>query len=165
MGIYPRRIDRIVSFVVYVCFGGMTLWAGSALINHAIASRFYEDFVLGWEKAIMIGNEEGLTWPHFTGSNHVAYMDQLVKVMRQRDIAPPASNKKRAFQYGLDLLGSREEDIFLLSFPRQMIIYGISSRTFSYLDRKIDGQVDWEKGRFTGEKSKDGFSFIGQWRL
>jgi hypothetical protein len=165
MGMYPRRIDRVVSFAVYVCFGGMTLWAGSALINHAVESNFYEDFLLGWEKALMIGNEEGLSWPHFTGSNHAAYMDQLVKAMRATDIAPPRSNKERAFQYGLDLLGYPEENIFLLALPRQMILYGISSRTFSYLDRKIDGQVDWVRGRFTGERSKDGFTFIGQWRL
>lgn len=165
MGIYPRRIDRVVAIAVYVCFGVMTLWAGSALINHAVASRFYNDFLLGWEKALMKANREGLTWPQFTGNNHLAYMEELVKTMRGRDFAPPSSNKERSFQYGLDLLGYPEEDVFLLAFPERIILYGISTRTFSYLDGKIDGRLDREKGNFTGYKSKDGFSFIGQWQL
>jgi len=162
MALSPRRTDRIMSFVVYSVFAGLALWAGIKLINHSLNTRFYNDFLLGWEAAIRTYNQQGMGWPHFTGSNHAAYMENLVKRMRGRDTPPPASNTGEPFVYRLDRLGDPKEDIFLLCFPGKMVLYGMSFKTFSYLEKRIDGRVDEERGHFRGRKSKDGSSYIGQ---
>lgn len=158
----PRKADRLMSFVVYLVFAGLALWAGTKLINHSLNTRFYEDFLLGWETAIRTYNEQGGRWPEFTGSNHVAYMANLVDRMRGRDTSLPPSNTRKPFVYRLDRLGDPEENIFFLCFPGKMVLYSMSSKTYSYLDERIDGSVDEEKGHFRGRKSKDGSSYIGQ---
>lgn len=162
MALSPRRSDRLMSFIVYSVFAGLALWAGIRLINHSLNTRFYEDFFLGWERAIRTYNKQGSGWPQFTGSNHAAYMENLVKLMRRRDTAPPTSNIQKPFVYRLDRLGDPKEDIFFLCFPGKMVLYGMSFKTFSYLDERIDGRVDEETGHFRGRISKDGFSYIGQ---
>jgi len=151
-----------MSFIVYSVFAGLALWAGTKLINHSLNTRFYEDFLLGWETAIRTYNEQGREWPSFTGSNHAVYMENLVNLMRGGDAAPPASNTGKPFVYCLDRLGDPKEDIFFLCFADEIVLYGMSFKTFSYLDKRIDGHVDEKRGHFRGRKSKDGFSYRGQ---
>ncbi|RLB14769.1 MAG: hypothetical protein DRG82_13065 [Deltaproteobacteria bacterium] len=162
MAFSPRRIDRIMSLLVYSVFAGLALWAGIKLINHSLNTRFYEDFLVGWETAIRTYNAQGRVWPRFTGSNHAAYMENLVRRMRGQDASPPPSNTRKRFVYRLDRLGDAEEDIFFLCFPDKMVLYGMSFKTFSSLDKRIDGRSDEQRGHFRGWKSKDGFSYIGQ---
>jgi hypothetical protein len=162
MPLSPRRADRLMSFIVYGVFAGLVLWTGIRLINHSLNTRFYEDFFLGWETAIRAYNEQGRGWPRFTGSNHASYMEHLVKRMQGTDTVPPPSNTRKPFVYCLDRLGDPREDIFFLCFAGKMLLYGMSFKTFSFLDERIDGQVDEERGHFRGRKSKDGFSYIGQ---
>lgn len=162
MAFSPRKTDRLMAFIVYSVFAGLALWAGVKLINHSLNTSFYGDFLLGWETAIRTYNEQGGGWPQFTGSNHAVYMENLVKLMRARDTAPPTSNTREPFVYCLDRLGDPKEDIFFLCFSGKIVLYGMSFKTFSSLDERIDGQVDEEKGLFRGRKSKGGFSYIGQ---
>jgi hypothetical protein len=162
MALSSRKTDRLVSFIVYSMFAGIAALAGIRLINHSLTMGFYKDFLLEWETAIRRYDEHAGRWPHFTGNNHAEYMEQLVRLMREEDAAPPASDAKEAFVYRLDLLGDPAEDIFVLCFSGKIVLYGISAKTFSYLDRKIDGRVDEKRGRCRGLKNKNGFSYIGQ---
>jgi hypothetical protein len=162
MAFSSRKTDRLVSFIVYSMFAGVAAWTGIRLINHSLTMGFYKDFFLEWETAIRCYDEHAGRWPHFTGNNHAQYMEQLVRLMREGDAAPPTSNEQEPFLYRLNRLGDPAEDIFVLCFSGKMVLYGISARTFSYLDRRIDGRVDAQRGRCRARKSKDGFSYIGQ---
>jgi hypothetical protein len=162
MALSSRKTDRLVSFIVYSMFAGMAAWAGIRLINHSLTMGFYKDFLLEWETAIRRYDEHAGRWPLFTGNNHTQYMEQLVGLMHEEDAAPPESNAQEAFVYRLDRWGDPAEDIFVLCFSNRIVLYGISAKTFSYVDRKIDGRMDERRGRCRGRKSKNGFSYIGQ---
>jgi len=163
MALLPNKADRRVSMFLYIGFGGVALWAGIALINHSLDSKFYQDYLLKWEVALSAYNRENGPWPYFYGGNHVKYMEEVTGLMRSRAFSPPSSNTERPYVYLLDRIGYPEEDIFLLCFSQRIIIYGISGKTLGLLDEQIDGQADTKKGRFTGQISNDGYTYIGVW--
>ena len=168
MALSWKAADRLASIAVYTGFGCLTIWAGIALINHSLDSKFYKDFLLAWEVALHAYGLEGGSWPHFSGGNHVKYMDQVARLMSNRvpsPPSPPASNTVRPYVYRLHRIGAHREDIFLLCFPQRMILYGISAKTFACLDTYIDGGVDPKKGVFTGRPSSDGLTYIGRWQI
>ncbi len=165
MAVSGRAIDRLVSIAIYAGFGCLSLWAGIALINHSLGARLYKDFLLGWEVAAVTYTEQGGVWPPFSGGNHVEYMEQVTRLFCSRGLSLPESNTGRPYLYRFDKIGAPEEDIFLLCFSQRIILYGLSSNTFTLLDSYIDGKDDPEEGRFQGRLSRDGISYTGVWQL
>lgn len=165
MPVSGRTVDRLTSIAIYVGFAILVLWAGIKLISHSLETKFYKDFLLKWELTLHRHNREGGQWPHFSGDNHVQYMDRLTQLMRHNGTSPPLSNTKRAYVYRLNRLGSPEEDLFLLCFPNRIVVYGMSEKTFVKMDKFIDGGADHERGRFAGRPGKDGTTYVGVLQL
>lgn len=165
MPLSRRKTDRRISMVLYVGFGGVAFWVGIVLINYSLDSKFYKDYLLKWEVALRAYNQESAPWPYFSGGNHVEYMEKLTQLMSSKAVSPPASNTERRYVYSLDRIGDPEEDIFLLCFSQKIVLYGISSKTFAHLEAQIDNQVDTKRGRFTGQVSKDGYTYVGLWQI
>jgi hypothetical protein len=165
MPVSGRAVDRLASMVIYAGFGCLTLWMGIRLINHSLEARLQKDFLMKWEVALQRFNAEGGVWPHFSGGNHVAYMDRLTQFMGNKGTPPPLSNTDRAYIYRLHRWGWPEERIFLLCFSNRVVLYGVSDKTFLKMDKWIDGEAEEEKEHFTGRRSKDGVSYVGIWKL
>jgi hypothetical protein len=165
MAVSGRTADRLASVLIYVAAGCLAIWAGTALMNHSLDSKFYKDFLLRWELAVSTCNSQGVPWPRFSEGKHVRYMEEVIRMMRSRSLSPPDSNTKQSYIYQLDRIGASEEDIFLLCFPNRIILYGISEKTFRFLDARIDGKTDPEKGMFVGRRGKDDNTYIGLWKL
>ncbi|HDG97512.1 MAG TPA: hypothetical protein ENG73_05000 [Desulfobacterales bacterium] len=161
----PRTVDRTVSRVIYLGLCAMAVWAGSALINYSLDTKLYKDYLLVWIVCGQRFNEKQVPWPSFDGTNHIAYMSELVRRMRRAGITPPDSNTKVPYAYLLDRLWEKEEKIFVLLLPDRMIIYGMSRPTFEKVDDQVDGTVDLGRGRFKGKVSKDGTTIIGMWGM
>ncbi len=157
--------DRLGAILVYLVASGLALWAGTKLINHSIETKFYKDYLIKWELNVETFLEKGGKWPEFTGNNHVSYMDEVVKRMNSLNIEPPKSNTSRPYTYRLDLLGGELEKIFVLTFPERLVIFGMSPKTFSKVDRYIDGVVDTESGKFTGREDTKTATITAQWRV
>lgn len=165
MPVSGRTVDRLSSTVLLAGFGLLTLWTGLSLMNAFLETKFYKDFLMRWELASQRYNKEGGQWPHFSDSNHVAYMDHLMQSMANEGTPPPASNTQRAYVYRLKRWGWPEERIFLLCFSNRMVLYGLSEKTFMKMDQWMDGKMPKQQGRFTGERSRDGVSYIGVFQL
>jgi len=160
-----KNVDKVLSTLIYIALLGLVIWGGIRIVNFALESRFYKDFLLKWDVAITSYSVKRGQWPQFSGSNHIEYMDNVVSAMTMSSIVTPVSNTKRSYVYSLKKIGPPEENIFVLCFPDRIILYGISERTFMRLDTFIDGTSDKKTGRFIGRPSADGMMFIGLWRL
>ena len=165
MAFSGRTTDRLVAIALYAGFGVLVLWAGTALINHSLDTRFNKDFLIKWQIAALAYNNNEGPWPHFSEGDHIRYMDQVTRLMRGRSLAPPESNTTRPYVYRLDRINDPCENIFLLCFSQRIILYGISAGTFARLDKYIDGKADPEKGMFTGRTGKDGRTCVAQWMI
>lgn len=165
MPLSGKAVDKLVFVVLYIGLIALTLWGGSRIINYSMGSKFYKDFLLKWEVSLRSYSAKNGIWPHFSGDNHVEYMDNLAQLMGRGDISLPQSNTKRSYVYRIKRIGREEEDIFLLCFSNRIILYGISRDTFTRTDRFIDGEPGKDKGSFVGRLSKDGRTYIGMWRL
>jgi hypothetical protein len=165
MSISGKATDRLTSMVIYAALGGLALWAGTKLINNSLDSKFHKDFLLKWEVVLRTFNQQGGTWPRFSGGNHILYMEKLIRLMQSKGLPPPDSNAGHPFVYLLDKIGAPEEKIFILCFPQRIILYGISAETFARLDKSIDGKTDPKRGMFKGRQSKDGRTYIGVWQI
>ncbi|MBW1730363.1 MAG: hypothetical protein JRH08_01340 [Deltaproteobacteria bacterium] len=160
-----RAVDRIAAGILYVGLCVVVVWAGTALINHALESKFYKDFLVKWEIAAQRYRSVSGTWPIFDGTNHVRYMEGLVDYMKSKGIQLPRSNTKAPYTYVLDRIGFKKEDIFILCLSDRIIIYGLSQRTFEKADQYIDGSADPKRGRLRGKISKAGSTIIALWRI
>ena len=165
MAFSGKTTERLASIVIYAVLGGMALWAGSALINFSLESKFHKDFLLKWEVVLRTYNQQSGTWPRFSGGNHIQYMEKLILLMQSRGLPPPDSNAGRPYVYQLDRIGDPEEQIFLLCFPQKIILYGISAETFARLDASIDGKTGPKRGMFKGRQSRDGRTYVGLWQI
>jgi len=165
MPVSGRTVDRLSSTVLFAGFGVLTLWAGISLINFSLETKFHKDFLMRWELTLQRYNKEGGRWPHFSGANHVAYMDHLTQCMANEGTPPPSSNTPRAYMYRLKRWGWQEEHIFLLCFSNRMVLYGISEKTLMQMDQWVDGKTPKERRRFTGKRSRDGVSYVGVLQL
>ncbi|RLB90593.1 MAG: hypothetical protein DRH10_03705 [Deltaproteobacteria bacterium] len=165
MPVAGRTADRVAAIIIYTGFSLLVLWAGMKLINYVLVTRFYEGYIVGWEIGLRQYNSKGGNWPHFSGGNHVEYMNSLVRLMQEKGTRPPLSNTGRRYVYHLKRLRSPGEYIFLLCFPDRIVLYGMSDKTFMRMDKLIDGESDCERGLFTGRPSKDGLTYTGVLRL
>jgi len=160
-----RKVDRRVSWVIYLTLCVMVLWAGSGLINYCLEYKFYRKYLLAWESAgIRLANKE-VNWPRFDGTNHDQYMREIVNKMEAYGIMPPLSNTNLPYTYTLERLWGKKEKVFILLFPDKMIVYGLSRRTFEKIDRYVDGCVDFKTGKVEGKQGKDESTIICIWRI
>jgi len=160
-----KNVDKLLSTLLYIVLVGLVAWGGIRIINYSLETRFYNDFLMKWDVAIISWSAKKGVWPHFSGGNHIEYMDNLVSTMSLNSVKPPRSNTKRSYVYRLKKIGPPAEDVFLLCFPDKIILYGISSDTFIRIDTFIDGKHNENAGRFTGRPGRNGKTFIGLWRL
>ena len=165
MAISGKAVDKLVFIVLYGGFIGLALWGGSRIINYSLDSKFYKDFLLEWEASLRSYSVKSGIWPHFSGSNHVEYMDNLTRLMGRSGISPPQSNTGRSYVYRIKKIAREDDDVFILCFSKRIVLYGISKDTFTRIDRFVDGRPGKEIGFFTGRVSKDGRTMIGLWRL
>ncbi len=159
------NVDKIMSTALYILLMCLVTWAGFRIVNYALETRFYKDFLIEWEIAVKDYSLNGGSWPLFKGNNHIEYMDSLVSLMKASDIPPPHSNTKRPFVYRLRKIGPAEEQIFLLCFSDKIILYGLSEETFRKIDGMVDDTPDETAGAFTGRRGKEGTAYIGVWKL
>jgi len=160
-----KNIDKFVATILYLALLCFVLWGGARLINRSLESKFYKDYLMKWDIAVMTYSLTKATWPQFTGGNHVDYMDSLISAMAGRSVTPPASNTTRPYIYQIKKIGASEETIFLLCFSDRIILYGISEKTFSRIDTYIDGKTGRDSGKVTGNPSKDGRTYIALWHM
>lgn len=160
-----KNVDKLLSTLIYIALLGLVIWGGVRIINYALESKLYKDFLLKWDVAVTSYSVKRGQWPEFSGSNHIEYMDNLVTAMTMSSVVTPVSNTKRSYVYSLKRIASPEEKIFVLCFPDRIILYGISERTFMRIDAFIDGTSDEKTGRFIGRPGTDGRTFIALWRL
>ncbi|HDH87906.1 MAG: hypothetical protein B6I32_03540 [Desulfobacterium sp. 4572_20] len=165
MALSGKAVDKLVFGGLYVVLIALVVWGGSRLINYSLDSRFYKDFLLKWEVCLRAYSVKSGIWPHFSGSNHVEYMDNLNQLISRSGVSLPKSNTGRSYVYRIKKIGEEQDDIFILCFSNRIILYGISKDTFTRIDRFVDGELSKEKGFFTGYLSKDGRTMIGLWRL
>jgi len=165
MALSGKTVDRLLFLGLYGGLIALVVWGGSRLINYSLDSKFYKDFLLQWEASLRYYSVKGGVWPHFSGRNHVEYMNNLSQLIERADISLPKSNTGRSYVYRIRKIGKEQENIFILCFFNRIILYGISKDTFTRIDRFVDGEMSKEKGFFTGQISKDGNTYIGLWRL
>ena len=165
MALSGKAVDKLLFVGLYGGLIALMVWGGSRLINYSLDSKFYKDFLLQWETSLRSYSVKGGVWPHFSGRNHVEYMNNLSQLIEKADISLPKSNTGRSYVYRIKKIGKEQENIFILCFFNRIILYGITKDTFTRIDRFVDGEMGKEKGFFTGKTSKDGSTYIGLWRL
>lgn len=161
----PRLVDRFSHGVLYVVACLTTLWFGFYISNNALEIRFLKKYLLQWEVCLRAFQAHQGRWPDFSGGNHVAYMDELVRRISREGIVVPCSNTGGAYYYRISKLGRADESIFVLVLHDRLILYGISEKTLGKLDRLVDGRIDLNGGQVSGSAASDRLTFIGQWRL
>jgi len=161
----PEFADRTVSRLIYLGLCIMALWAGSALINYSIETKFCKDYLLVWVVCNQRLRERQIKWPEFDGTNHAIYMNRLIRKMTGAGIYSPRSNTTTPYTYLLNRLWKGKEKIFVLLLKDRMIIYGMSRHTFERVDRYVDGKASFNGGRFRGKIGKHGSAIIGIWRM
>ncbi len=165
MALSGKAVDKSLFALLYAGLIALTIWGGCNLINYSLDLKFCRDFLLKWDVALRSYSAKNEIWPYFSGSNHVEYMENLVRSMRNNSLSPPASNTERPYVYRFKKIGRSEEDIFLLCFPDRIILYGIPENMFTKIDRFIDNKAGKDDGMFRGYPGKDGRTYIGLWRL
>lgn len=165
MIISQRIWDRFLALGLYGLIAAGMIWFGSRLVNHAIDTRFYHDYLAQWEMALTAFRYKSGVFPVFSGGNHRHYMELLVTAMNRNSTAPPSSNSVRPFFYVIDKIGYKANRIFILALSDRMVIYNLPRRTINTLDKMIDGHEDLSAGGLTGVQSKDGITYIGIWKL
>ena len=165
MAITSNITDRFSSGMLYILMALVTLWSGFRLLNHGLEVRFFKDYLLQWEVGLQAFSSQQSTWPAFSGSNHAAYMDALVRRMKNAGVALPDSNTPAAYRYRIERFGARDEDIFVLCFHDRIVLYGISKTTLGRIDEGIDRHSDLLRGRVSGWIGKNSKTYIGMWRL
>jgi len=165
MALSGKAVDKLLFVALYGGLIALMVWGGSRLINYSLDSKFYKDFLLQWEISLRSYSVKSGIWPHFSGSNHLEYMNNLNRLIERADISLPKSNTGRSYIYRIKKIGKEQNNIFILCFFNRIILYGISKDTFTRIDRFVDGELSKEKGFFTGYLSKDGRTYVGLWRL
>jgi hypothetical protein len=163
---FERTTDRSASFFIYLIMTLIVLGAGFKLINHSAKVHFYYDYLLKWESALTRLFSKDIELPHFSGENHIEYMNKLVKLMKNTSIEVPQSNTHRPYVYQISEKGlSERQNIFLLCLEKKIILYGLPKTIFNMLDNNIDGQLDNKTGKFKGKLQKDKKHYAAIWEL
>ena len=165
MSLFANTSDRLTSFVIYTVLSLAVLMAGFKILNHAARFDFYSDYLLKWENAVTRLFAQDIILPDFTGSNHVEYMDKVVKLLQKTAIEVPKSNTSRPYIYQRSKIELSQQEIFLLCLDKKIILYGLSKTTLNMIDKKVDGTVDNKKGSFKGALLKNNKDYAGIWKL
>ena len=165
MAISPIATDRFTFGILYTMVAVILIWTGFPLLNQGLASRFFKDYLLQWEVSIRAHSAQQGRWPVFSGSNHVSYMDSVVRNMAGDGVPLPNSNTNVTYRYHIDKFGSGDEDIFILCFHDRLMLYGLSDNSLNRLDKTIDNHQDLMHGQVRGYLGKNGKTFIGMWRI
>lgn len=165
MAFTAKGTDRFAFGALYVLVCLVTLWFGFRLLNHALAIRFFKDYLVQWETGLSAFNVHQGLWPAFSGSNHIRYMDELANRMTQAGVTLPNSNTAVAYRYRIERFGHSTEEIFVLGFNDRLILFGLSNRSIRHLDQALDGHTDLTTGRVSGRLGKSGKTYIGQVRI
>ena len=162
-----KTAHKITAATLYFVFIFIAVWGGVRLINNSLDIKFYKDYLLQWEVALKKYVSQDGSWPEFTKTNHVEYMNNIIKLLDQRSIRYPLSNTECAYVYQIDKISlfQKKRNIFLLCFNNKIILYGVTPKTFKTVDTFIDGRLNLYQGRFTGKQEKDGKTLTGVWRL
>lgn len=160
-----RVCDRFLSIGLYTLVAAGMVWLGGRMINFALDARFYNDFLSGWEVALIKYRHQSGSYPKFSGGNHKKYMQKLVHAMTRSMVAPPTSNTDQPFVYSIDKIGRKAQRVFILALNDRMVLYNLPPKTMHMLDKVIDGESDYTAGHFSGRLSKDGMTYIGIWKL
>jgi hypothetical protein len=162
----PQRVwDRFLAIGLYTLIALGMVWLGGRMINVALDAGFYNDFLSGWEVALIKYRHQSGRYPKFKGGNHKKYMQKLVGAMRRSLVPPPKSNTDQPFVYSIDKIGRKAERVFVLAFSDRMVLYNLPPQTTRMLDKVIDGELDFTAGHFSARVSKDGMTYIGIWKL
>ena len=159
-----KAANKIIFGVLYAAIIVFTVWGGFRVVDYALMSGFYKDYLMKWEASV---REYGLSrgaWPAFDEKRPIEFMDTLVGYMRRKGVPLPRSNTKRPHVYRIKRMGSPHEDVFVLCLPDRIVLYGVSKRTCTRLDDMIDGRGDAGRGWFTWQPSADG-AYVGVWRI
>lgn len=165
MAISPIATDRFTFGILYAMVAVILFWAGLPLINQGLASRFFNEYLLQWEVSIRAHCAQQGQWPQFSGSNHVTYMDSLIRDMATSGVPLPNSNTPAAYRYRIKKFGAGDEDVFILCFHDRLVLYGLSSKSLNRLDKNVDRHPDLKHGQVSGYLGKNGKTFIGTWRI
>lgn len=160
-----RISDRFLSIALYTLIALGMVWFGSRLVNYTLDLRFYNEYLLRWEMALTKYRYQSNRYPEFNGGNHTQYMQQLVQLMIQSETTVPESNTEFPFLYWMNKVGYAGHNVFLLALSDRLVLYNLPSKTIYLLDKMVDGHQDLEQGLLTGQKSKDGVTYIGSWKL
>lgn len=160
-----RFTDRLNFGLLYGLIAVIIIWFGFRMVNHAWEVRFFKDYLLRWEVSLDEFEAHQGVWPVFSGGNHGEYMDGLTAQLSRAGIPLPRSNTSKAYRYRIEGFGREKEDIFVMVLQDRLLLYGINAKTLTYLERSVDGQVDFEHGRISGRVGKNNNTYIGQWRL
>jgi hypothetical protein len=163
---FAKTTHRLTSFFLYMVLILIVVTSGLKAIDYAKDFRFYNHYLSKWESALTRAFATDMRFPHFSGRNHVHYMDTLIRQMKKNTITIPGSNAKKPYMYQISKTGlSNRQDIFLLCFEKKIILYGLSKTTFNLLDKKIDQQLGKSTGKFKGNLQKDNEHYTGIWEL
>ncbi len=160
-----RTTDKLVFTAIYITLALVVIWGARSIVNFALDSSFFRDYLLPWEVRLVALQYQQPVWPGNKEHDPMNYMLSLVRKMRTKGIQPPQSNTEHAFIYRLNKFGEKSRRILLVYRDGKIIIYGLPESTFNRLDRFIDGQLDPQDGVFTGRWSTDRITRIGQWKI
>jgi hypothetical protein len=140
----------------------ITLWSGIKLINSSMDSAFYHHYLKPLDTGFRTYNLTGNPLPHFTGGNHVEYMNTMETLLKQKGINVQKSNTTDYYRYALNKIGEKKQKIFVLFQPGKLIIYGMNESTFLKLKKLITNSNSAIV--FTGKKSSSE-QYTGIWYL
>jgi hypothetical protein len=143
----------------------ISIWFGAGLLDRSLETRLIKDVLFEWQRLGQRFAAGGAPWPEFTGNNHVAYMEALLKKMRHQGLVSTRQVRRLSFAPRLKRMGRPDERLFLLLLPGRLVIFGLPTETFARIDNRVDGVFDPARGDFTGRAASDDNRMIGYWRL
>ncbi|PIE62050.1 MAG: hypothetical protein CSA29_00140 [Desulfobacterales bacterium] len=159
-----RFANRFSSFCVYTLLLLITVEAGSLLFKRSKQFSFYAHYLLKWESALTQLKAKDTIWPEFKGTNHIEYMDGLIKLMKAHHIDVPTSNTQCAYVWRLEK-EPEIKDVFVLCMDKKIILFGLSKSLFDRLDKQIDGENDPLRGQFNGKLQRNKGQYVGIWEI
>ncbi|MEJ2153997.1 MAG: hypothetical protein P8X96_01535 [Desulfobacteraceae bacterium] len=161
----PRGVENLTHAATYLVLAILVVWGGGKVINYAADFGFIRDFLMPWEVRLIELQHRSFKIPPFNRDHPMAYMEDIVSLMKANGMPLPDSNTEHAFVYRLRRVGGETRNILLVFNGRKIKIYGLPDTTFKRLDQYVDGRVDPLGGDFTGRLSKDRITFIGSWKI
>ncbi len=163
--ISAKGAERLAFAGVFLFIALISTWFGGGLIRRSQETHLVREVLFEWQRFGQGFNARGGGWPVFKGSNHVAYMQELVKRMGRLGLISPQQMQRIGFTPRLKHLWRADEQLFLLLLPGRMVIFGLSAQTYAYIDGQVDGVNDPARGKFTGRPAVDENRMIGYWQL